>query len=98
MSVATKDAPATPTTEGLEMLIPPRLLADRSMLELREPLNALLPLASREEAPTSRVDAPGFRDELPASRVEAPRSRLPAAPVDAPGRWPLMEFPAPARS
>ena len=27
MSVATKELPATPTAEGLEMLIPPRLLA-----------------------------------------------------------------------
>ena len=68
------------------------------MLELREPLNALLPVPPRDEAPTSRVDAPGLRDELPTSRVEAPISRLPAAPVDALGRWPIVELPAPPRS
>lgn len=62
-------------------LMPPRLLAERSKLELREPLYALL----RDEAPTSRDEGPVPRLEAPALRDEAPRSRLPAAPVDALG-------------
>ena len=74
------------------------------MLELREPLYALLPLP-RDEAPASRVDAPVrleapvLRVDAPASRVEAPTSRLPTAPVDALGpRWPADALPAPPRS
>jgi hypothetical protein len=82
--------------------MPPRLLAERSKLELREPLYALFrdeaPLL-RDEAPTSRDEAPVPRLEAPTSREVAPRSRFPAAPVDALGpRWPADMLPAPPRS
>lgn len=73
-------------------LMPPRLLAARSMLVLRDPLYALLRLLPlpRDEA-VSLVEAVLPREE--------PGSRLPTAPVVALGpRWPADMLPVPPRS